>query len=210
MTSLATIHLEQKILCTPKASYHIAERASLAKRMKLVSLDRGLLAISSYEDDIREISKYLKARTVAKRTYPLADAAEQNLRMKPDHQLLCVKGNISVSIGSGSATTRYCFSDDQTQHNLKGYTGFIIFQDKGWMFRRFVFHFKFYYGDPCLPGLGTRFNLRFPRVIMPNSPWHQAVQNGDMPALKQWILSRKVSVSDVTVHGDTLLHVSLV
>lgn len=59
--------------------------------------------------------------------------------------------------------------------------------------------------NPCL-----EFNskLKMPRIFLQNSPWFQAAQKGHTASLRQWMVTGDVTVSDVTPHGDTLLHVS--
>lgn len=208
MRSLVTIQPEQNILCILKPT-DPTKSASFDKKTKLVPIEPESLTLPSHIDDINEIANCLKDRAIIQRMYPLAHAAAESIRMKP-HQLLYIKPYISISVGSGAIASRDKFSHDRTKATFKGYTGLVTFQDTGWMFRRLVLQLRYYYSLPHLPDSDIRLRLQFPRVIIPNSPWYRAAQNGDVPALGQWLQSRKVSISDVTVHGDTLLHVSTV
>lgn len=78
-----------------------------------------------------------------------------------------------------------------------------------WGVRRFSFFARAFLPSSTYPCLDFNFKLKMPRIFRPNSPWFQAAQKGHTASLRQWMVTGEVTVSDVTLHGDTLLHVSM-
>lgn len=89
----------------------------------------------------------------------------------------------------------------------RGYGLSVLLQNGKWMSRRVALRFACY-SNTSLPGLNLRFNIHFPRLIPADSPCYRAAIKGDLTSVRQWLLSGRVSISDVTIKGDTLLHVS--
>jgi hypothetical protein len=63
------------------------------------------------------------------------------------------------------------------------------------------------YDGEVVPKLSIRWNLHWVGLFSFGSPVHKAIQRGDVTYLRHQLSSRRLGISDVTVMGDTLLHV---
>ncbi|CAI6340834.1 unnamed protein product [Periconia digitata] len=120
---------------------------------------------------------------------------------------------LSCEIGIGPVTMQTWTASGKRQYRastlLQGIGAYVSVQELVVFKRKISMLITCCWGLGRPDGLDFRIRLRCPRVVQYDDPITRVIRNGDILSLRQLLTSRTAKLSDVTKHGDSLLHLAV-